>query len=160
MYVTECLHSRSHGGFDLLRAAILGDKDYADLSECNGRKVVHDVLFSEVMLQLRQTILHLHSRAASVDPRDAIAKQFGHAPVGEFAEGTRCYQTQRVCRPSTNAPTETCPNYFAIVDIWAQAAGENNGHHLRPIGMLNMGLLIISSFPRSSVNQCRSGAHR
>ncbi len=35
-----------------------------------------------------------------------IANQFGHAPVGQFAEGTTSYHTWRVvvCRPSAYSP--------------------------------------------------------
>ncbi len=47
-----------------------------------------------------------------------FAKQFGPAPVGKSAEGTRCCQTRHVvvCRPSANFPTGACPKCFAIQD--------------------------------------------
>ncbi len=56
-------------------------------------------------------------RAPASPGGSSIAKQFRHATVGEFAEGTRCYQTRRVvvCRLAANSPTGACPNCFAIL---------------------------------------------
>ncbi len=55
--------------------------------------------------------------AAGIPSTLCVAKQFGHAPVGEFAQGTRCYQTRRVvvCRRPADFLAGVCPNSFAIL---------------------------------------------
>ncbi len=54
----------------------------------------------------------------------SIAKQFGHAPARQFAEGTRCYQTRRVvvCRRSVDFRAGACPSCVATSLM--------HGHHV------------------------------